>query len=86
MTLVEGPCLKTNPFFRNEREFLHFTSGPTDENNSLWLGEVDANGDQTVYVNWYEWEILEGETHDFSFTVYISAGHSLIESDFLFSL
>ncbi len=88
LLLVEGPCLSNSPYMANEREFLHFTDGPSDEARSLWLGDTNASGDQMVYINWNDMNYgapgADGSSYDYAFKVHVGIGQTLIESDFLF--
>lgn len=84
MTMIDGPELG-NGLFANQRLHLHFEEGPTSEQRSLWLGEVDANGDQLVYINWNEGGASPtGDLHEHMFKVHVGVGQSLQASDFLF--
>ncbi len=66
--------------------YLTFFNGPTTENYALWLGKVDASGNQDVYVRWNDVDGVApqpGELHDLMLTVHVGVGQSLRYSDFM---
>ncbi len=81
---VGGPNLTKITVLPNEREYAHFTDGPSGDYGSVWLGSVDANGDQFVYMNWQSGELIAGEPYDYKIKVNVGVGNSLMESDFIF--
>lgn len=81
---VDGPGVNRNPFVAFDRDFVHFSEGPSEDEGALWLGDTDANGDQMVYINWSEGATSASEIHDRMFKVHVGVGQSLQESDFIF--
>lgn len=70
-----------NPPFGTPRGHLTYSDTPSTARWSFWLGEVDAAGDQTVFINFSGGDFVVGE--DSMLRVHVGIGQSLQAGDFL---
>ncbi len=50
----------------------------------MWLGQVDASGNQDVFIHWGGYGTQQpGELHDMKLTVHVGVGQSLQFTDFI---